>query len=31
MLGWDESGIPTYEKLVELDIEWAHEYLKNAS
>ena len=31
MLGWDEAGIPTHEKLVELGIEWAHEYLKNAS
>jgi aldehyde:ferredoxin oxidoreductase len=31
MLGWDEAGIPTHEKLVELDIAWAHEYLKNAS
>jgi aldehyde:ferredoxin oxidoreductase len=31
MLGWNEAGIPTYEKLVELDIEWAQEYIKNAS
>jgi len=23
MLGWDESGVPTYGKLVELNIEWA--------
>ena len=28
MLGWDESGIPTYGRLVELDIEWASEYLE---
>jgi aldehyde:ferredoxin oxidoreductase len=27
MLGWDESGVPTYEKLRELDIEWAYTYL----
>jgi aldehyde:ferredoxin oxidoreductase len=27
MLGWSESGIPTYGRLVELDIEWASEYL----
>jgi len=27
MLGWDESGTPTYARLVELDIEWAHEYI----
>ena len=31
MLGWNEAGIPTYEKLVELDIEWAYEYVKNIS
>ena len=30
MLGWDESGIPTYARLVELDIEWASEYLNRA-
>ena len=29
MLGWNEAGIPTYEKLVELDIEWAYEYVQN--
>ena len=23
MLGWDESGVPTYARLVELDMEWA--------
>jgi aldehyde:ferredoxin oxidoreductase len=28
MLGWDESGTPTYARLVELDLEWAREYLK---
>ncbi|MBU4582368.1 MAG: aldehyde ferredoxin oxidoreductase C-terminal domain-containing protein [Proteobacteria bacterium] len=28
MLGWDEAGIPTHQKLVELDIEWAYEYIK---
>jgi aldehyde:ferredoxin oxidoreductase len=31
MLGWNESGIPSYEKLVELDIEWAYKYIGNAS
>ena len=30
MLGWDESGTPTYARLVELDLEWAYEYLKKA-
>jgi len=30
MLGWDESGIPSYARLVELDIEWASEYLEKA-
>jgi aldehyde:ferredoxin oxidoreductase len=29
MLGWTEAGIPTREKLVELDIEWAYRYIKN--
>jgi len=28
MLGWDESGIPTYSRLVELDVEWAAKYLE---
>ena len=28
MLGWDEQGTPTYARLVELDIEWAYEYLR---
>ena len=28
MLGWDESGVPTYGKLVELNIEWAAKYLR---
>jgi aldehyde:ferredoxin oxidoreductase len=27
MLGWDESGVPTYKKLGELDIEWADKYI----
>ncbi|MFC1887079.1 aldehyde ferredoxin oxidoreductase C-terminal domain-containing protein, partial [Thermodesulfobacteriota bacterium] len=27
MLGWDESGTPTFARLVELDMEWAREYL----
>jgi aldehyde:ferredoxin oxidoreductase len=27
MLGWNESGVPTYGRLVELDIEWASKYL----
>ncbi len=31
MLGWNEAGIPTHEKLAELDIAWAQEYIKNAS
>jgi aldehyde:ferredoxin oxidoreductase len=29
MLGWDESGVPTFGRLVELDIEWASEYLEH--
>ena len=29
MLGWDESGVPTYGRLAELDIEWAAGYLEN--
>lgn len=29
MLGWDESGVPTHEKLKELDVEWAYEHIKN--
>ena len=29
MLGWDESGIPTFGRLVELEIEWAYPYLEN--
>lgn len=28
MMGWDESGIPTYARLVELKIEWADKYLE---
>ena len=28
MLGWDDSGSPTFGRLVELDIEWSHKYLK---
>ena len=27
MLGWDEQGVPTRMRLVELDIEWAAHYL----
>ncbi|KPK92776.1 MAG: hypothetical protein AMJ94_04390 [Deltaproteobacteria bacterium SM23_61] len=27
MLGWDESGVPTSARLVELNIEWAAQYL----
>jgi aldehyde:ferredoxin oxidoreductase len=27
MLGWDENGIPTHGRLVELNIEWAAKYL----
>ena len=30
MLGWDESGVPTYARLVELGIEWAQQYLQKA-
>ena len=29
MLGWDESGIPTYARLIELDMEWAYAYVKD--
>jgi len=28
MLGWDEKGVPTRARLVELDIPWAEEYLR---
>ena len=28
MMGWDEEGIPTAEKLQELDITWLDEYLE---
>jgi len=31
MLGCDESGVPTYAKLVELDLEWAYEYVEKAN
>jgi aldehyde:ferredoxin oxidoreductase len=27
MMGWDEAGIPTFARLVELKIEWAEKYL----
>ena len=27
MLGWDDKGVPTYGRLVELNIEWAAKYL----
>jgi aldehyde:ferredoxin oxidoreductase len=30
MLGWSEEGIPTRARLVELDIDWASQYLKGA-
>ena len=30
MLGWDESGVPTYARLVELDLEWAYQYIQEA-
>jgi aldehyde:ferredoxin oxidoreductase len=29
MLGWDERGIPTKARLIELDIEWAYQYLED--
>ena len=28
MLGWDDAGIPTRGRLVELNLSWAQEYLK---
>jgi aldehyde:ferredoxin oxidoreductase len=28
MFGWDISGIPTFARLVELDIEWAYKYIE---
>ena len=28
MLGWDESEIPTYGRMVELGIKWAYDFLK---
>ena len=28
LLGWTEAGIPTRERLVELDIEWAYGYIQ---
>ena len=28
MMGWDESGVPTHGRLVELNIEWAAQYLQ---
>jgi aldehyde:ferredoxin oxidoreductase len=27
MLGWNEKGVPTKARLVELDIEWAAEHI----
>ncbi len=27
MMGWSENGVPTYGRLVELNIEWAAQYL----
>jgi aldehyde:ferredoxin oxidoreductase len=29
MLGWDESGVPTHGRMVELSIEWASDHLRN--
>jgi aldehyde:ferredoxin oxidoreductase len=29
MLGWNEKGIPSFARLVELDIEWAKEHIEN--
>ncbi|MFC1799155.1 aldehyde ferredoxin oxidoreductase family protein [Thermodesulfobacteriota bacterium] len=28
MFGWDDSGIPTFARLVELDMEWAQKYIE---
>jgi aldehyde:ferredoxin oxidoreductase len=27
MMGWGENGVPTHGRLVELNIEWAAQYL----
>jgi aldehyde:ferredoxin oxidoreductase len=27
IMGWNEMGIPTYGKIIELDIEWATKHL----
>jgi len=27
MMGWDENGVPTHGRLIELNIEWAAQYL----
>lgn len=27
MMGWDQKGVPTYGRLVELGIEWADQYV----
>lgn len=29
MMGWDEEGIPTHEKLYELDIPWVYDVIKS--
>lgn len=31
MLGWDESGVPTFARLAELNLEWAFKYLEKKS
>jgi aldehyde:ferredoxin oxidoreductase len=31
MMGWNELGIPTYARLVELKIEWASKYLEEVN
>lgn len=31
MLGWNEDGVPTHARLVELDMEWAREYIPSTS
>ena len=31
MLGWNEGGIPTHEKLIDLDMEWADAHITSRS
>jgi aldehyde:ferredoxin oxidoreductase len=31
LLGWDESGVPTHDKMKELDIEWALPHINNVT